>query len=287
MARRAALIAALTTALAVPRPADAALVTVAFTGTVQAGSYDLAGTIYGQGVSGQVGDTISGSYLIDTAAILDAHGSPNIGIWGAPGNPIPQPFSFLSGQYTIDGVTIQTGQHLAQPNGHSVEVAAVFDMNPAVNPQDSLSLSDGSQLLLCADPLNAIGCNGGSQADSIITINAFGNLDWLQNETLEQSFSLDSTGIATLLGAGGGASGQYFHWRTTDTSPFPYQYDARGSFALTSLSFTPFIEEPIGTPEPASLALFGLALAAFAGRQRSGRQRSGARTSAHRNGSHQ
>ena len=266
MATRAHWIAALavTTALAMPRPADAALVTVSFTGTVDASSYDLGGTIYGQGVTGQIGDTISGSFLIDTAGLVDSNPNPTIGVWGGGGPAFPQPFSFLSGQYTIDGVTVQTGQHLAHPNGHSIEAAAVHDRNPAQTPQDFLRLSDGSQFLFCTDPGNAIGCTGGTLADSIVTIEIFGNVNFLQNETLEQAFSLNSTDIATIVGAGGGAGGTYYHWRVADTHPFPYQYDARGGFTLTSLSFTPFNEEPVGTPEPASLALFGLALAGLA-----------------------
>ncbi len=260
--------AALAALMATTGAAQPALANVTFTGTIDAGSYDLGSTIYGQGVSGQVGDTISGSFLIDTGSIVDANGAPNTGIWGPASNPFPQPFNFLTGQYTIDGVTIQAGQHLAQPNGHSLEVAAVFDMNPNVNLQDALSLSDTSQLLFCTDPQNAIGCSGSSLADSVVSLNVFGNVDWLQNETLEQSFSLDSAAIANIVGAGGSASGQSTHWRTNDTHPFAFQYDARGTFTLTSLSFTSSGEEPVGTPEPASLALLGIWLAGLVAARR-------------------
>ena len=253
---------ALLAAMAIsPAPAHAAMVNVTFTGTILNGAYDLAGTIYGQGVSGQIGDTISGSFLINTTGLVDFDANPTIGSWGPPTNPFPQPFNALSGSYTIDGVTIQTGQHLAQPNGHSIETAAVHDRNPAQTPQDFLTLSDGSQLLFCSDPQNAINCSGGTLADSVVTIGVFGNVDGLQNETLEQSFSLDSTDIAAIVSAGGGAGGTYTHFRTNDTSPFAYQYDARGQFTLTSLSFAPVANEPVGTPEPASLALLGLGLA--------------------------
>jgi hypothetical protein len=246
---------------AAPAAAHAALVNVTFTGTILSGAYDLAGTIYGQGVSGQIGDTISGTILIDTAQLVDSNVNPTIGVWGPTTNPFPQPFNALSGSYAIDGVTIQTGQHLAQPNGHSIESAAVHDRNPAQTPQDFLTLTDGSQLLFCSDPANAIGCTGGTLADSVVTIGVFGDVDWLQNETLEQSFSLDSTDIAAIVNAGGGAGGTYTHWRVNDTFPFAYQYDARGQFTLTSLSFAPVANEPVGTPEPASLALLGMGLA--------------------------
>jgi len=100
-----------------------------------------------------------------------------------------------------------------------------------------------------------------------VTINIYGNADWLQNQTLEQAFSLDSTAIAAIAGAGGSASGEYYHWRTDDTFPFAYQYDARGQFALTSLNFAPVAQEPTGTPEPAGLGLFAVAPTGLAARR--------------------
>jgi hypothetical protein len=234
--------------------AHAALVNVTFSGTVLPGAYDLSSAIYGQGVSGQVGDTISGSFFINTAQLLDSNANPNIGIWGPATNPFPQPFSALAGSYTVDGVTIQTGQHLAQPSGHSVEDAWVYDINTGVAGQDYLRLQDRSQHTTA---------NSGSLADSYLIINIFGNLNWLQNPTLEQSFNLNAANIAAIVNAGGAASGEYGHWRVNE-SRTAYVYDARGEFSLTSLSFAPVPEQPSPNPvpEPAnSLTLLGLALA--------------------------
>jgi len=234
--------------------APAALVNVTFTGTVLAGAYDRSGTIYAQGVSGQIGDIVSGSYLINTAQLIDFNLDANIGIWGPNTNPFPQPFSALTGSYTLDGVTIQTGQHLAHPTGHSIEQAWVYDQNGGLAGQDYLRLLDGSQLTTI---------NSGSLADSYLFINVYGNLNWLQNQTLEQAFSLDSASITALVNSGGAASGEYGHWRLNDART-EYLYDARGEFRLTSLSFAPVVLQtpPNAVSETAhSLTLVGVALA--------------------------
>jgi hypothetical protein len=256
---------ALLAALAIsPAPAHAAMVNVTFTGVIGQNATDgttiaNTGAVFGQGANGQIGDTITGTFLINTAGLVDINPNTTIGVWGGPTFAFPQPFNFLTSSYTIDNVTITPGLHLVVPNGHSIETAAVHNRNPTQNLQDYLRLSDGSQFAACTDPQTPLGCDG-SLGDSALTLDIFGNTDWLQNETLEQSFNLDSAAIATIVNAGGSATGQYVHNRLND-SRTAFIYNASGNFTLTSLSFAPVANEPVGTPEPASLALLGMGLA--------------------------
>ena len=252
-------------ALAAPlATANAAQVNVTFTGIIGQNATDGStiantGAVFGQGASGQIGDTITGTFLINTAGLVDTHPNTTIGVWGGTTFAFPQPFNFLTSSYTIDNVTITPGLHLLVPNGHSIETAAVHNRNPTQNLQDFLRLSDGSQFVACTDPQTPLGCDG-SLGDSALTIDIFGNVDWLQNETLEQSFTLDSAAIATIVNAGGSATGSYVHNRLNANNT-AFLYSASGSFTLTSLSFTPVGNEPTSTPEPASLALLGMGLA--------------------------
>jgi hypothetical protein len=247
---------------------QAALVNVSFTGVVNAGSYDRFGAVYGQGVEGQIGDVISGSFLINTASVVDNNSNPSIGDWSTPTSIFPNPFNNLKGSFTIDGVKTQTSQFMDLTIGHSLEIAALYDFNTSAAPsgQDTLVIQDGSQKLLCANG-NPSSCTGGSVGDSILSVRLWGNLSFLQGTSLEQTIDLDSNEIAAIIAAGGGQNNQYYHWQYNQERN-NYIYDARGTFNLTSLSFSPVITSSVPEPESLALVLVGLTMMGALARRR-------------------
>jgi hypothetical protein len=267
------LAALLSATLAVAAPAaQAASYVITFTGvitdSVDLGPPGSTGVIFGNGSSGgQTGQAISGSFVIDTAAYPDSDANAFVGAYGPPGVPFPQTANNFLSQYTIAGQTFFPSMHMGQIPGHSTEEASVYPPY-GVNfiQQDVFNLRDSSQFLLCGDPQIAATCTGGMQRMEVLSIQLAALLDFLPNDSLEQTFNFDETALDAIRTAGGIAGGFYQHYRNTTGAPQEY-FDARGEFRLTSITMglQTTTEEPDGNaiPEPSSLAL--LASGALAG----------------------
>lgn len=267
---RAALLAA--TLAAAPFAAQAATYVVNFTGVItnsyDPGAFGQPGAIFGGAQEqGQTGQTIAGSFTIDTAAYPDGNANAFIGAYGPPGAPFPQPANNFLSQYTIAGQTFLPNMHLGQIPGHSIEQAEVYPPY-GVNfiQQDYIRIQDGSQFLLCSDPQNGQTCTGGALRTDYLFIRLAALVDFLANDSLEQTFSFNETALNAIRTAGGIAAGEYNHSYSPVGDP-QSSFSARGEFNLTSITMglQTTTEEPTGNaiPEPASLAL--LATGALAG----------------------
>ena len=244
-------------------PAHAALYELRFTGTITY-SFDNAGSLFGQGeTNGQLGGHVAGRALIDTAAYADANpGDSTVGEYG-PAAAFPQPQNRFASWLTIGGQTFAASAFTGTDSSHA-ESARVQDSPVIAVVSDGLAFADESRRLVCADPGLPATCVNNAFEKHALSLSLEGQSEFITGETLAQLIDLDATAIAAIVAANGSQSGTYeFESRDNAQQPIYWTY---GSFALTSLSLAPYT----ATPEPASLALFGLALAGLAAARRRG-----------------
>ncbi len=232
-------------------PARAAEYTLSFTGVIT-NSTDQGGVLFGNGpTGGQNGLAITGSFTFDSAAYADQLGSIYNGAYGPTNGLFPQPLNLITSSFTVAAQTFLPSQYMGPATQHSLEYGAVQNI-PPVNfvQQDIYEIFDGSQKLLCSNPLVPATCTGGSLAETTLRLKLFGIIDFLGSDELAQPLSLDSTALAAIIGAPGGGQTNSYLVRATDDALTTTLFNAAGEFALTSLTLGPTpaqdVPEPVG-----------------------------------------
>ncbi len=235
------------------------------TNSFDSGNPASGGALFGGATDGgQVGQEITGRIVIDGTGYADRDSSPYRGWYEAANGLFPQPTDFFQASFSLASRSFNASEYMGAASSHSTEAAAVQDI-PPVNwvQQDIYEIRDSSQRLSCSNPSDASTCNGGALASTELRLKLYGIYDFLSSDALVQGLDLDAADIAAITGAaGGGQDNQYLMYRYGAAGGL--EFDARGQFALSSMTLrlAPSDDGSGQVPEPGSLALAALALAA-------------------------
>lgn len=250
-------------------PAAASIYEVNFTGIIT-NANDQGSALFHNGVNGQIGQTISGQILIDTAGYADQNASIYNGVYGPTNGLFPQPLNYFLSSFTIDGQTFHGSEFMGPNSQHSLEQAAIQNIPPVnYNQQDIIEINDGSQMLYCSDSNNPASCNGGALATHQLNLKLFGIYDFVSSDALSQVLNLNTADINAIVASAGGGQANGYTLQSYDTSILPsyaWLYNASGQFDLTSLSIGPQQQSGAGgpIPEPATMALCAVGFAGLA-----------------------